>query len=139
MNMRHQPHRLQDWMHRLARLMEERLGVPFVWGPNDCAAFAADAVQAQTGHDVLQELRGYRLNQRQALRRERDIGGLPVAIERAGLQPVLPTMAQRGDLVLVAQHPRPVLAVCNGAEAVAPGRHGLVHVPLSRAVKAWRV
>lgn len=137
--MQHQPHRQRDWMHRLARLVEERLDVPFVWGPNDCAAFAADAVQAQTGADVLRELRGYRLNQRQALRRERDIGGLPAAIERAGLQPVLPTMAQRGDLVLVQQSPRPVLAVCNGADAIAPGRNGLVHVPLSRAMKAWRV
>lgn len=137
--MQHQPHRLQDWMHRLARLVEERLGEPFAWGPNDCASFAADAVHAQTGEDVLAELRGHRHNERQALRRERAIGGLPAAIERAGLQPVPPALAQRGDLVLVAQKPRPVLAVCNGAEAVAPGGRGLVHVPITRALKAWRV
>lgn len=128
-----------DWMHRLAVLAEARQHEPFEWGPNDCAAFAADAVETQTGQDVLAELRGHRSTERQALRRERAIGGIPAAIERAGLMPVAPALAQRGDLVLIEQAPRPVLAVCLGDEAVAPGPSGLQRAPMSRAVRAWRV
>ncbi len=137
--MQHHPQRLPDWMHRLAALIAERLDRPFAWGPNDCASFAADSVFACTGFDALAELRGHRRNARQARTREAAIGGIPAALERAGFAPVLPCLAQRGDIVMLEQGRRPVLAVCNGEDAVAPGKKGLMHAPMSRALKAWRV
>lgn len=134
--------RVRDWSTRLAGLVTDRLAEPFAWGPNDCAAWAADAVQAQTGADALAELRGHRETALQALRREEAIGGIPAALARAGLPEVLPTLARRGDLVLLRPQPgqaRGVLAVCLGEVACAPGPEGLDSVPMAQAERAWRV
>lgn len=127
------------WPQRLADLIVARLHRPFEWGPNDCASFAADAVAAVLCLDRLAELRGHRLNERQALRREREIGGVPAAIVRAGFMPVETTLAQRGDLVQIWQQGRAVLAVCNGDTALAPGPAGLETAPMTMAIAAWRV
>lgn len=134
--------RLPDWCLRLAELVEARLHVPFAWGPNDCAAWSADVVVAETGHDHLAELRGPRRTALEAMRQEQAIGGIPAALERAGLRQVLPTQARRGDLVLLRPQPgqaRGVLAVCLGEVACAPGPDGLASVPMSQARTAWRV
>jgi hypothetical protein len=52
---------------------------------------------------------------------------------------VLPALAQRGDLVQIDQGRHPVLAVCNGDHALAPGPAGLANAEMTRAVAAWRV
>lgn len=131
--------RLTDWTRRLSALMLEREPLPFAWGANDCASFAADAVQAQRGEDALAELRGPRRTALAARRQERDIGGIPAAIARAGLAEVPPALAQRGDLLWLEQGGEHVLAVCWGEFAAAPGPEGLAFAPAGRAVRAWRV
>lgn len=132
--------RLPDWPQRLGALVAQRLPVPFAWGPNDCAAWVADAVAAQHGRDTLAALRGPRRGWRQALRQLRRIGGYPAALARAGLLPVPPALAQRGDVVqLDHTGPRGTLALCMGADALAPAAHGLAAAAMARAVAAWRV
>lgn len=136
--------RLADWPARLGTLAAQRLAVPFAWGPNDCAAWVADAVAAMHGQDTLAELRGPRRSWRQARRQLLRIGGYPAALARAGLQPVAPALAGRGDVVLIedaagcAQGWPGVLAVCIGDEAMAPGPDGLALLPMARALMAWR-
>ena len=49
--------RAPGWPQRLAELICARLARPFEWGPNDCAAFGADAAAALTCADPLAELR----------------------------------------------------------------------------------
>ena len=127
------------WAGALAALIEARAGQPFAWGPNDCAAFVADAALAETGADVLAELRAPRRSEREALRQIRAHGGLRAVLARAGLQPVQPALAQRGDVVMVAQGAHEVLAVCMGEAAVAPGPAGLESAPMAQAVAAWRL
>lgn len=129
------------WPRRLADLIVTRLHEPFAWGTNDCASFAADAVAAVLCRDALAELRGQRANELQALRRARAIGGVPAAIDRAGFDRIAPMQAQRGDLVMIRQddEDRPVLAVCNGEHALAPGPQGLEQAAIARGVMAWRV
>ena len=52
--------KLQDWQLRFEAFIKERQTLPFAWGTNDCAVFAADCVQALTGVDVaLPELRAH--------------------------------------------------------------------------------
>lgn len=131
--------RVADWTRRLGALMLDRQAVPFAWGVNDCASFAADAVQAVRGEDLLAELRGPRRTVHAALRQSIAIGGIPAAIERAGLVEVAPALAQRGDLLWLAQGGEHVLAVCWGELAAAPGPAGLAFEPVARAVRAWRV
>lgn len=135
--------RLQRWEDRLEYFLDCRVYRPFRWGTNDCAAFAADAVQAMTGRDVLAELRVPRTTALEAMRAARRIGGVPAALERAGLEPIDPRDAHMGDLVMVrdpaTQDADPVLAVVTGNAAVCPGPRGAVVAPLSWGVAAWRV
>lgn len=132
-------HRCPNWTHALSALMLERANTPFAWGLNDCASFAANAAQALRGDDVLCELRGPRRTELAARRQERAIGGIPAALARAGLAEVLPSLAQRGDLVWLKQGQAHVLAVCWGELAAAPGPAGLVFEPMARAERAWRL
>jgi len=153
--------RLPDWLHRLNALVLQRLAVPFAWRVNDCLIFGADAVAAMVGHDALVELRQPCDDPAAAPRMLRRGGGLDAALRRAGLAPVPVAYARCGDLVHVQQRlaPEPlgcaagtrpamrqavvqrhrVLAVCVGADVVAPGASGLLARPLKQAVAAWRV
>lgn len=131
--------RLADWTRRLSTLMLARADEPFAWGPNDCASFAADAAQALRGEDVLAELRGQRRTALAARRQIEAGGGIPAALARAGLEEIVPALAQRGDLLWLPQGDDHVLAVCWGELAAAPGPAGLGFVPATDAVRAWRV
>ena len=51
--------RRADWPERLAEFIEARRLEPFAWGKNDCALFAADAVNLLIGVDYAESLRGY--------------------------------------------------------------------------------
>lgn len=130
--------RLPDWQLRLEAFVAQRQAMPFAWGANDCALFAADAVQAITGRDPAPHLRGHR-NARQAICAVREHGGLG-AIAWAALGPAMPVQqAAVGDVVLVRVGKRLALGVCNGATVLGPGVQGLAAVPMADAVMAWRV
>jgi len=133
--------RLPDWPARLAQACNAWVNRPFAWGLADCALWAADAVQAQHGRDTLAELRQPpRRTARQGLRAVRRGGGYAGFMARAGLQPVQPALAQRGDVVLLAQlGADAALGVCVGELAAAPGPQGLCMVPMAQALAAWRV
>ncbi|MCV2349330.1 DUF6950 family protein [Paucibacter sp. Y2R2-4] len=134
------PKRLPDWPHRLDALVRERLTEPFAWGRNDCCNWAADVVRALRGDDALQEFRDTpRRSAAAALRRIRQRGGIAAGMARAGLEPVLATLATRGDLVLLPQGRWPVLALCEGEFALAPGAAGLVLLPMNYEAEAWAV
>ena len=125
--------RRPDWPELLAAYVEQHRGTPFAWGAHDCCTFAAGAVKAMTG--TLPALPAY-ADEREAMRALRDLGGLREAVTRL-FEPTLVALAQRGDLLLVKQDERDMLAVCIGRHWVAPGEHGLVFG--EGAVLAWRV
>jgi len=132
--------RLRDWPERLAALFAASAARPFEWGRFDCCLFAADAVQAVTGHDPAADLRGRYRSKLGAARVLGRFGGVAgVAAARAGLE-VPPAMAQPGDVGLSHHQPgQPALAVWGGSawHAVGAGA-GLVVVPASAVVRAWR-
>lgn len=127
--------RLPNWPERMRALIAQRLHAPFQWGVNDCALFAADAVLAQTGIDFAEDLRG--LNARQAMRALRAHGGLSALATRALGEPGIE--ARPGDIVLIENCGRALLAVFNGRLALAPGATGLVGMPPTSARAVWRV
>lgn len=127
--------RLPDWQARMRALIADRLHRPFEWGVNDCALFAADAVVAMTGFDPAADLRG--LPERQALRVIRKHGGL-YELACSALGPARSVMLP-GDILLVDNAGRDVLAVFNGNLALAPGAAGLVGIPHAAARAAWTV
>lgn len=128
--------RTPTWQADLAELIRSRHDQPFEWGAHDCCLFAADAVQAITGTDLAFS-RGY--SARDALRMIDEHGGLRKLVSQL-LGPEMPVcLAQVGDVLLVESDSRELLAICNGATALAPGRGRLVTLPTSAWLAAWRV
>lgn len=131
--------RLQHWELALDAFLHARRNVPFVWGANDCALFAADAVQTITGHDPAPAgLRAHRTS-KQALRALARHGGLTGIATQALGQPRPASQACVGDVVLLAVGKRDYLAICNGATALGPSASGLVAVDMSAARMSWAV
>lgn len=134
--------RLPDWPLRLEAFVAARQFQAFVWGRQDCALFAADAVQALTGVDVAPPLLRCHCHARAALRSMRAHGGLQAIAQAALGTPIPPVLAGVGDVLLTRPSSsayQPMLAVCNGATALAPGPYGLVSIGLGQVSHAWRV
>lgn len=130
--------RRPDWQLRLEAFARERADAPFAWGVNDCALFAADAVQAMTGVHLCPGLRGYR-GVRDGVRALAAVGGVRGLAGAALGEPIQVAFARPGDVVVVQAGKREALAVCNGQTAIAPGQHGAVAFPMKHALAAWRV
>lgn len=123
--------RFLDWPERLNDFLEGRRERPFSWGDNDCVLFAADAVLAMAGEDIVALWRGYD-NEREALRRLRDVGGMRGLMEIVGLPEKPVGLAQRGDLVLVMNDGRETFGVVAGhGHWCGPGEDALVFRPLT--------
>lgn len=134
--------RLHDWPERLVAYIESHRATPFAYGPHDCVRFAAGAVHAVTGVDVLQSVQWSDL--RTAVQLLRAHGGLAGAVDSVLPRLQTPALAQRGDIVLLT---RPGaagtgcrwLAVCEGARAWSPTRFGLAAWDMTAASVAWEV
>lgn len=129
--------RLPDWQLRLEAFGRERLQMPFAWGSNDCAIFAADWIEHATGERLMEHMR-WHTNAREALRTLRESDLRSIATAALG-EPISPLMARVGDVVVIRTGKREALAVCNGGTAIAPGPEGMVAIPMSEALAAWRV
>lgn len=142
--------RLEDWPERLAAFVDERQAMPFEWGHNDCALFAADAVQAVTGVDLAERWRGRYSDEVTAL--EMGLHGASAHLAAGDVSGALrdmaslfldgevqPALARRGDVLLVQHERGESLAVCVGTHAAAPGRRGAVFLPRSVWLACWRV
>ena len=140
--------RAEGWEARLREAVEAAREKPFEWGTNDCALFAADCVRAMTGTDLAAAFRGKYTTAsgaRRALMRFGE-GSLEATVMAVLGEPIVPTLARRGDVVLFQSFPPgappdgiEALAVCLGEVAASPGPQGLTYVPMSEWLKAWRV
>ncbi|MES2972383.1 MAG: hypothetical protein V4757_02185 [Pseudomonadota bacterium] len=130
--------RLHDWQLRFEKFAAEREAMPFAWGVNDCATFAAAAVEALTGVRHLPHLRGL-LTAREAIKAQRVHGGLESIATQALGAPIAALMAGVGDVVLIRVGKRLALGVCNGSVVLGPGPRGMVAAGIQDAVMAWRV
>jgi hypothetical protein len=129
-----------DWPERLAAFVESRRHVPFAWGSNDCATFAADALVAMTGADPIGPLRGRWGSQDQARQVLQGFGGLARAAGRALGRP-LPQLAAapRGAVVCARAGGLPMMGLHMGAWWCGPGADGLVFRPAREVRLAWGV
>ena len=128
--------RIENWPSKLAAAVAEAEQVPFKWGTNDCAAFAARCEIAITGETKFADLLGGYKTERGAVGRLRRAGFDCIEdIVAARLPEVHPNFAQRGDVVLVGA----AIAIVIGDVAVLPGDDGLVRYPRESHRRAWRV
>lgn len=133
--------RREDWPERLLAFVESRRATPFAWGKNDCALFSADAALAMTDHDFAAPFRGRYTTAQGALRELRRNGARDLAgyLTRVLSEPIAPTLARRGDVVVFEAVEGPALGVVAGSQAAAAGTDGLIWVPLARWQQAWRM
>lgn len=132
------PVRPADWPQRLAAFIEARRARAFSWGEQDCALFAADWACALGHDDPAVSLRGQYASARDAAQLVHRLGGLGRLVSDCGfIEWQHPSMAQRGDVALLDNAGRELLAIVNGAQAVAPAEHGLVWLPMGQALRAW--
>ena len=133
--------RVEGWEKRLAAFIEARRTMPFAWGVNDCVSFGIDAVAAITG---VTTRRVTWTTAREALAAVDAAGGLAAA-----LTAILGTphdnwrRARRGDVVLTATNDleggRGPVMICLGEQIAGPGVEAMQMLPVSLAVKVWRV
>lgn len=134
--------RRADWPEKLAALIEERRFAEFVWGVHDCAMFAADAVERQTGIDPLAQWRGAYNNEETGALILGGVG-IPVFMDAAlrayGFEPVAPNLARRGDFVIIDVANMPTCGVHLGATVAAPGLVRLHFLPSRLIREAWAI
>lgn len=155
--------RLPDWEARLMRAVET--APAFGWAVSDCCRFAARCVEAITGVDPMDGcFNGHYTGAMSAARVIAAHGGLPAALDLVLGAPLERlSLAGRGDVVLAAlghEHDggarcmyqagglenlpgspleRFTVAVCVGDRLAAQGLAGVVYLPLSAGVRAWRI
>lgn len=119
--------------------IESRQAMPHAWGKraNDCISFAALAVQALTGDDVLARCGHDWAGRRGALRVLAKVGGRAAAADLMLTRLPSPAFAHRGDVGLVETPAFASLVVVEGQLLVAPGASGLVRLPRSAMSIAW--
>lgn len=137
--------RAADWPERLAQYIEQRRHLPFAWGGNDCASFAAGAVAAMCGLTVDELLPQGWLWQDEAEARLRllDLHGVRRACQRLLGKPVAgpaAAMADRGAVVCVRLGGLNTLGVAAGnLHWCAPGERSLVWRPMGEVKLAWEL
>ena len=135
--------RVQDWDVILGKYLAAHVTARFEYGINDCCRFAAGAVLAMTGIDVMAGI-SYS-NRVGALRVLREFGGLEAAahsiMARHGFPEIEVLRAQRGDMI-IADLPKPCVGILgtdgwNGMFLSAEGH--IIGVPLDQCRLAWRI
>lgn len=131
--------RMETWPSILAHEIEAAQVREFAWGTYDCCMWAADVVQAMTGVDHADELRGTYDSAFSARRALDRAGGLSDFVTGKLGDPIAVTYARRGDVVMRLQDDWEQLGVCDGVVSLFTGEVGLVRLPTLQCVKAWRV
>lgn len=132
--------RLPDWDRRLARATERHLKTPGVWGESDCLLTVADAVEAVTGVDPAEKVRGKYTTAQGAAKVMRRRKAETVKDVLAKLFPgVGRLMAQRGDLCVVERAGMLCAGYITEYGAAVKDERGLTFLPQTQIVAAFKV
>lgn len=123
--------RFPDWSQRVGAFMRDRAAVPFAWGANDCAIFAADAILAETGVDMAAGFRGRYRSKRGANLVLRAHGWAGLEAMADSFLPRRLERPRRGDVVLYAGQRGDFLGVVWSGAIVGPDERGLRHWPIN--------
>lgn len=132
--------RRNDWQQRLFAEIERHARQPFAYGVSDCWTLANGAVREITGKPLIAGIRYKSETGARRVLRKRGVDDVAGLVATVGLHEVAPVLAQRGDLgVTEGANGEPALVVNVGARWVGKTETGLMHIPRSRVVKAYRV
>lgn len=131
--------RFIDWPQRLHRAIEARSGRPYAWGSNDCALFAADLIEAMTGHDLAKPFRGTYRTERGAKRMLKAHGWRDLEAMADAMLPRRAERVRRGDLVLRKGDFGPFLAIVWQGGVIGPGPEKPLIWPAQDILNTWSV
>jgi hypothetical protein len=140
--------RRPDWQARLDSFLREHQQHPFAYGSWDCCLWVCRAISVMTDIDPARSFRNHYNSRDEALSLIEAATGttsVRAIVERVTAElwmPEVPVLfAQRGDVLLLkrARDYSLGLVAMNGREAIVARARGLCCVPLSRALRAWRV
>ncbi len=130
--------RRRDWAERLADYIESRRETPFVYGAHDCCQFVAGAVAAITYANPAAAWSYSSEAEAEALLAAH--GGVAGLVTLAlGAEPVHPSQARRGDVVLAELEHGPTAGVCLGTDCAFATEVGVTFRPRALVTAAWRV
>jgi hypothetical protein len=134
--------RHHDWPQRLADYLMECRARPFEYGTHDCCRFAAGVVDAIADAGIVARMDAEHpyADREGAYAVIGSVGGLEQLVSVYLGEPVHPSRAGRGDVVLAELDQGETIGVCLGNECVfaaEPG--GLAVRPRTVARVAWRV
>lgn len=134
------PRRHSDWPTRLDAAIEAARWRAFDWREHNCATFAADCVRAMTGATLHDHFAGLHRDKRRAARAFADGDGLEAYVAALLGGPGLPpTLAKRGDVLLMRCEGMALVAICLGTKAACLGPKGIEFVGMEHARCAWPV
>ena len=140
--------RRSDWQQIFDEFLRTNQNRPFAYGKWDCCLFVCDAIIEITGIDLAAPYRGKYSNLKGALHaisEKLGTASIQAVAENAAaahhMLEVPVSHAHRGDMVLVGRgrdHSLGLIAL-NGRDVIVTSKRGLWRLPLSCAVRAWRV
>ena len=140
--------RRSDWQWGLDEFLRVNRYRPFEYGKWDCCLFVCDAIVEMTGIDLAAPYRSKystRAGALHAIREHLGTASIKAVAENAAAthhMPEVPILrAHRGDMVLIARGRDYSLGLValNGRDVIVASKRGLWRLPLSCAVRAWRV
>jgi hypothetical protein len=138
------PMRQPNWPRLLSAEIEKAKARTFVYGEFDCMLFCADVVLTITGIDYAETLRGYNSSAEAARILSRYGSKADLITALLGAEPVHPSRAMRGDVVLaelrtIDEGMSECAGICLGHQSAFPKDIGLQLAPTLKAVRAWRI
>lgn len=140
--------RFSDWQSRLSEYLTTCAQQRFRYGVLDCGLFVSGAIEAMTGIDVADDLRGKYATRKEAFAAIQRLCGRPTMpaiadclAERFGIAELPVAFAQRGDPVQLRRSRAASLGLVamHGTEILTPYAAGLLRLPLSYAARAWHI
>lgn len=132
--------RVAGWEQILDAKIEEAASRAFEWGRFDCCRFAAECADAISGSSHLAFLETQYGDERSALRRLAELGGVRAATTLHMGEPIEGwARARRGDVCLIPTDIGDGLGVCTGAAIAGVSDKGVGLYRLDKAIAVWRV
>jgi len=136
--------RREDWLDRLHHAVSIGTLVPFAYGVHDCVLWAAYCIDQMCDTTHVQRI-GETFNYHDEDAANAVImtgGGLAKLISEwlGGQEPISAKRAAPGDVVLARNEDgKPIVGIVLGHNIVVPGPTGVIAIPYSAGVLAWRV
>jgi hypothetical protein len=133
--------RRADWQRRFNEAVDTASLIPFTWGQHDCVMFVAFVVDRMTDSSYVKDIRkNYAYaDEFAATNVIQSSGGLLKLCKQWLGEPMPVNHAMPGDVVLMRNDGRVLLAIVEGHQALAASEKGIVPIPMRDAVCAWRI